>query len=283
MRWWLNTDHGQFSVDNASVADMDFSTLPADVWMVHWIDGKGELERQVDATTNDNGLREPFIDVVPYAPFFQQFLTKLPMLTLVQAKKVQIDLIKQIFESKRQAPYHYPVASGDYSWDASDEALFSSTGAQLQSTLALSSTVAELINRDVSLAADGDALVTFVNNKIVGPGTDTLSTNLKRNWLPDDPSQLGTTYASPGLANNIAHTAVSFALPALTLVSTTMQWIPIGGATPVAVTPAEQTAILNGIAARTNTLAGKKNTKIAQVNALTTISAVIAYDVTTGW
>ena len=60
-------------------------------------------------------------------------------------------------------------------------------------------------------------------------------------------------------------------------------WIPVGGTAPVTVTPAEQAAIMSGIAARTNDLNVKKNTKLGQVAALTTIDAVIDYDVTTGW
>ena len=40
---------------------------------------------------------------------------------------------------------------------------------------------------------------------------------------------------------------------------------------------------MNGIAARTNDLQRQENTRSRQVNALTTVPAVIAYDVTTGW
>jgi hypothetical protein len=246
MRWWLNTDDPQiFCVDNATVSGMDFSSLPANLWMVQWTDGKGELENQIDANTNDNGLRERFIDVVPYAPFFQQFLAKLPMLTLAQAQQVQIDLIKQIFESKRQDPYHYPIAAGDYTWDASDEAMVSSSSV---------ASTNGLLN-----------LATFLNGMV-----DTLNASIPA-FTTD-----GISYvASPGLSAPIAHVV----LPT----GPGMQWIPVGDTVPVTVTQAEQTAILNGISARTNALAGKKNVKVAQVKALTTIPAVIAYNVTTGW
>jgi hypothetical protein len=49
------------------------------------------------------------------------------------------------------------------------------------------------------------------------------------------------------------------------------------------VTSAEQGAINNGITSKTQSLTTAKNSKIAAVNALTTIAAVIAYDVTAGW
>ena len=107
MRWWLNTDHGRFSVDNAVVSGLDFSDLPVDIWMVQWTDGKGEIERQVDADTNDNGLRETFIDIIPYAPYFQQFLQLCPRLTLTQAKKVD-ELLHSKTRLRRYSEYLHP-------------------------------------------------------------------------------------------------------------------------------------------------------------------------------
>ena len=90
----------------------------------------------------------------------------------------------------------------------------------------------------------------------------------------------GTEYAAGSIAERVSATPTWTPMPGPT---TGLQWIPIGGTTPVPVTPAEETAILSGIAARTNTLAGKKNTKVAEVKALTAIPDVIDYDVTTGW
>jgi hypothetical protein len=150
VRWWLNTDHKAFSVDNAVVKGLDFSDLDPLIWMVQWTDGKGEIEKQIDPDTNDNGLRENFIDIAPYAGYFQQFLELCPFLTLPQAKKVQIDLIRQIFESKRQAPFHYPVAAGDYWWDATDETLFSSMIPAIQNATSSLNTVIAALNSVVA-------------------------------------------------------------------------------------------------------------------------------------
>jgi hypothetical protein len=400
MRWWLNTDDPQiFSVDNASVTGMDFSTLPANSWMVQWTDGKGEIENQIDPNTNDNGLRASFIDVTPYTPFFQQFLTLLPGLTLAQAQKVQTDLIKQIFESKRQDPFHYQVASGDYYWNASDEALFSSYGAQLQNNLTeiSASTVYYTASATITIpagqawvrmwgasGASGSGSATtyqqgspgvgapgYLEKSLTGltpgntliytrgaagvpavgggnggngtastlaSGTQTIATltangsngtpayggspvgspggtatggDINQTGQPGttcvpiygEPSGVGTgisilgyfpgvggrngpasgpdgAITSPGHPGNPGSMIVSWGN---VVVTTGMQWIPIGGSAPVAVTSAEQGAILSGIGQRTNTLAGTKNTKVAQVNALTTIADVIAYDVAAGW
>jgi len=409
VRWWLNADHKAFSVDNAAVRGMDFSSLPTDLWMVQWNEDKGEIEYQTASGENLNGLRETIIDIIPYAPFFDQFLTLLPGLTLPQAKKVKNDLIRQIFETKRQAPYHYPVAAGDYWWDASDETMFSSLIPQIQNIIAkvneivarLNSAMPEvsgaqttLVNQiNANIVNSGDTLVSEINSNIAGQGNilvseinsdivyqgnvlrDEINTNIvnpTRNIAGEvggnvvnpvnnffstitgyisgtllgtleSPSGGGSNtineklqsratvqsepvyVALPGLGAAIAHfvnpggasyltaasqpVAVATAFLNLTtaFVSVTadflyvsggsltpwtpltnvptsnVQWIPVGETAPVDVTPSEQAAIMQGIASRTNDLSVKKNIKIGEVNALTTIAAVIAYDVTTGW
>lgn len=384
MRWWLTTDAPRvFSVDNAAVKGMDFSALEPDIWMVQWTEGKGEIERQDDDGNNLNGLREPFIDITPYAPFFQQFLRliKAKALLLPQAKKVQTDLIREIYESKRQLPFHYPVAAGDYWWDATDETLFSSTASGLQNTIAKLNTVIDKLNGlvpginsvDANLAATansadsaiisginaqfgtinagisaignvlvaqvnsaiaeinssivtphnnaidsvdayGNALVSYINVSMLGslgvPGA--ISINMGLYVAPGQPGP------PPGIPGPIAHSTMSWDNPnsatAITSIApgvfndvsaitpgapvsggpvpwtnithvpvANASWIPVGATAPVNVTPAEQAAIMSGIAARTTDLNAKKNTKLGQVAALTTIDAVIDYDVTTGW
>lgn len=355
MRWWLNTDHKRFSVDNAVVNGLDFSSLDPSIWMVQWTDGKGEIERQdVVADTNDNGLRETFIDVTPYAPLFQQFLALCPLLTLPQAKKVQIDLIGVIFDSKRQAPFHYPVAAGDYYWDATDATMGSSMVPAIQNlTVTLNSLIAKVnavvaaltsqINGQIeTIDIQGNNWAVNVNNNIVNPGNNgysyintifgeitnnivtpgnlikdhlnntvlghyvgvsgpnTINNKLQSVSISGSPIDglageiVGTPYAFSAVDTNpyvLSTMPIMFALtdinPGWTdqadVPTSNVQWIPIGSSTPVNVTPAEQAAILSGIAARTNDLNVKKNKKIAEVNALTTISAVINYNVTTGW
>jgi len=202
MRWWLHTDPPSImSIENASVKGMDFSTLDPDIWMVQWIDGKGEIERQVDKDTNDNGLRETFIDVIPYAPFFQQFLTLCPRLTLPQAKKVDIDLIRQIYESKRQAPFHYPVAAGDYWWDAADDNMLSSSAASLQNTIATLNNVISELNRIVAgFNANDGQIVTKANtaNNQIGNGLNAavVSLNSSGNGLAVQVNNNVVTYCN---------------------------------------------------------------------------------------
>jgi hypothetical protein len=353
VRWWMHFDAPYImSVDNASTKGMDFSALLAtnpDLWMVQWTDGKGEIERQdVANDANLNGLREPFIDVTPYAPLFQQFLTRMvaKALLLPQAKKVQTDLIQEVFNSKRQAPFHYAIAAGDYYWDATDATLVSSTVPAIQN---LTATLNSLINKvnavvaalnvvDANLTAQsnvnfnavtsqGATWAGYINSNVVDPGNSALSTInvifgqvntnivnvmnalLKtgelRFTLPGESNPIIFNAAVPGLTssgvggietnpyalnglpgmfglNTLAPGVAAWTNQA-TVPTSNVQWIPIGASAPVNVTPAEQAAILSGIAARTNDLNVKKNAKVTAVNALTTVPAVIAYDVTTGW
>ena len=173
MRWWVNTDHGRMCVDNAVVSGLDFSDLSPDIWMVQWADGKGEIERQVDKDTNDNGLRETFVDIIPYCGYFQQFLALCPLLTITQAKKVQIDLIDEVYNSKRQEPFCYEVAAGDYCWPANDESLFSSTAAGLQNATASLNLLIDKVN---GLVAQINAnIVASTNSGIVGPGNSVIT------------------------------------------------------------------------------------------------------------
>jgi hypothetical protein len=286
---------------------------------------------------------------------------------------VQIELIRQLFESKRQAPFHYPIAAGDYWWDASDETMNSSTAAGLQNTIAslnqvidklnalvgsinaIDATIVQGVNAqmatintgisyignvligqintlvdqtntalntaDTNYADPGNALVGYINGVLLGTygdGANSINNKLMmtivgnvpsgENWtavyaaaglgsqnspanipasavgFPHNPYRL--TYVAPGIFNNVSSIASGGPIPWTNIGHVTVsnaQWIPLGSTVPVNVTPAEQAAILAGIAARTNALNVKKNLKINEVAALTTVPAVIAYDVTTGW
>jgi hypothetical protein len=340
---------------------MDFSTLDPDVWMVQWIDSRGEIERQDASGNNLNGLREVFIDVVPYCPLFQQFMRLLPGLLLPQAQKIQIELIGEVFDSKRQAPFHYPVAAGDYYWDATDATLFSSLVPALQNAISsinaivarLNAVVPGLNANDASIVSqvnsgiaahiiaignqiinevnawvvtatnnalnyinaifgnvDGNvnqsnALVSHLNSNVLGHATDSnhinsalatvsgsgppgLQQGVEIPWSPQTFSGVGSNpYLLTGIDQSFSWPAMALtAVPwtALPNVATSnVVWIPVGSSAPVTVTPAEQAAILSGIAARTNDLNTKKNTKTTAVYGLTDIDDVINYDVTTGW
>jgi hypothetical protein len=94
-------------------------------------------------------------------------------LLLPQAKKVQIELINEVYNSKRQAPYHYPVAAGDYYWDATDSTLNSSTAAGLQSAIATVNALVDKVNAMV--AAINANVVVGVNTGIVNSGNSVIN------------------------------------------------------------------------------------------------------------
>src|SRR5215469_1535541 len=168
LSFWMVVHVNAMAVDNANVIGMDYSILPSNVEIVEWKNGLGEIEY------NDRPrLRENFIDVTPYCSLFQQYMTLLMGITLPQAKKIQIDLIAVLFESKRQAPYHYPVAAGDYYWDASDATMQASTVPAIQNLNAKVNEIGGKLNDAIpSLNSAGSNMTTQVNGTIVPAGND---------------------------------------------------------------------------------------------------------------
>src|SRR5215469_412714 len=354
LSFWMVVHVNAMAVDNAGVIGMDYSTLPSNVEIVEWKNGLGQIEY------NDRPrLRENFIDITPYCSLFQQYMNLVIGITLDQAKKIQIDLIAALFDSKRQAPYHHPVAAGDYYWDASDATMFPSTIPAIQDLIsklnqligqlnpaipalnsAGQSTVSQVNNTvvvggntlsnavNINVVTQVNALVNEINSHAIAPeisiytefnnnianpqagNVARLSADLQASGQSAGPDLI--TCAAPGLDGNLTAFAslsgscsasylstnaysvgnyfsditdtwtISWT-PVANAAGSNQSWVPVGSTTPVNVTPAEQAAIMQGIASRTTNLTTTKNTKTNEVNVLTTISAVIAYDVTAGW
>jgi hypothetical protein len=160
LRFWMVRHVTAMGVDNTNVTGMDYTDLPANVSVVEWKSGVGEIEYD-----DRPRLRENFIDVTPYCPFFQQFMTLLPRITVAQAKKIQCDLIDVLFDSKRQMPYAYNIAAGNFTWDATD-------GTVAGMSIA---TIPQLIQNltgtsDSTVVGKLNTLVDEINAKIVNPG-----------------------------------------------------------------------------------------------------------------
>jgi hypothetical protein len=274
MRWWLNTDHKAFSFENALVLEqMDFSSLPANVWMVQWTDDRGEIEYQDAEGNNLNGIRDNFTDITPYVPFFQQFMSHLAGITLAQAKKVQSELITLLYETKRQLPYAHTIAAGAFSWDATDAAVTAMTAvtipALLGGTSGSGSSLTGLINAQFA------ALVASINTHIVGIGNFTVIPQINSRIVDAGNASIAFTH----IDQSFEQVSVSPVTPG----TATLQFTPIGQGTPVTVTLTEMSDIMTGISSRRQSLLTTQFNKTAAVNAMTTISDVIAYDVTLGW
>lgn len=288
MRWWMAIRPRSMAIDNAGVTGMDYTILPSNTSFVEWKDGRGEAEY------NDRpGLRENFHDVIFYAPLFQQFMTLLTAITLGQSKKVQTDLITSIFDSKRQAPFSYTISTGTFQWDATDSELISLTA------LAVAGTAGGVNSTNSQLAS----LVAQINSNIVAPAQNNygsfvgfqayLNENILGAWTGDPDAantinnRLTIISGMLGLSDNLPHPAYPYYNASGVSISggagTTYPWTPIGATTPQNLTAAELVGLISGITTRRQNLQNVSKSKQAAVNALTTVAAVIAYDVTTGW
>jgi hypothetical protein len=162
-----------------------------------------------------------------------------------------------------------------------------------------------------------NAMIDQINSGIVNPGTNNASnTNALINWSSSvvnwassvvsmsanliatfvnifGDGGSSTTFAHPGLSSAIGGIGGSGAGSAQGFsfinhiggpsAGSTIPWSPIGATAPLNLTMADMTSIMSGIAVRRQSLLNTRETKRAAINALTTIAAVIVYDVTAGW
>jgi hypothetical protein len=317
-------------VDNTNVVGMNYTALAPDVETIEWKSGVGEIEYSDRAR-----LRENFVDVTPYCPFFQQFMTLLVGITLTQAQKIQTDLIDVLYDSKRQMPYHYVVAAGDFMWEATDPTIAAmsievlptiigySTGTSDATPVGKINALIDQIN--AWLVNPGNTLTTQIEsnivdgvNSIVADGTNSAVVNVHNNFISffngtilvtisgnlqtSGLSTVPPNYAAPGLSGNLPSSGDTMGpighisgvtqnpFPTFPHQGITpdpsippINWTPLGMASTVTLSATEMGTLMNGIAQRRASLLNVCTTKKAAVNALTTLAAVIAYDVTAGW
>jgi hypothetical protein len=278
-------------VDNVNAVDVDMTGMAANVFCVEWREGRGELE-----TTTAPGLRTIFYDVTPYTVFFQRFMTELNgngAITLPQAQKIQTDLIEVLFDGKRQAPMAFtPTAGTAASWSADDTEvaamslqMLGGTGSNISNSLVsqinamIDSINARIVN--VANANTGQFNVMNANVTYVLPLLRETALNLVGGGnIAQHAASPGSDGRGPGSGNFGSMTAIAhIGGPA----SPTMPWSPIGATTPVNLSSDDMSALMASIASRRQGLLNTSNSKRAAVNALATIAAVIAYDVTAGW
>lgn len=278
-------------VDNAAVSGMDYSGLPGNVYIVEWKENHGEIEY----SDREAGLRETFIDVMPYAPYLQSFLSKLSNPTLAQAKKLQINFVTMIFESQRQLPFYYEVAEGSFDWESTDGAMasmalqvlpkFSSILLDVISDL---STLATQVNSRFASAKGNDDNIVAGMNALIGTYQGTYAINCINEMLHSngDPGTPGDGQAAPGFKIDLGHLSTPGAISAVSIPSTTspaIPWAPIGQSLAVNLSLAEVIGIMGGIAARYQSLAAVRDVKISEINTLSMLQDAIDYDATDGW
>lgn len=294
MRFDINRSGSYVFVDDVYQA-VNTSALPGNVVRVKWLDSEGYVYF-TDATLN-----QKILDPSPYQSFLNLWatarITAAPALSLADAKQIKLYLIGGLYDLKRQSPFHQVVGAGDFNWEANDGAVATMAAVGLpalfvavnnaigSATGGLADSLTSQINAGVVIP--GNDLVTFINNTMIGSHGDGVNTINSRLWTDNLANWPISTVAAPGLNADMALAPITFTAPASPAganpVSGNLVLIPIGSVNPVVLTLAEFMNLMQGIATRRSNLLTTRGNKLAQVNALTTISAVIAYDATAGW
>ena len=305
MRFVIIRDENIVSVDNCQLT-VNCAALASNIALIAYVETEGKLQY------NDRpGQLTAFTDPAPYQPYINNWITaaaaQTPALQLAQAKQVKNDLIEAIFHHKRRLPYR----QGPWDYDARDQSVMF-----LTESLRSNTTVSVTIPADSSLVTNiNTALATItgqVNNQVVAVNNVSAGnvngwslTNYV-NWTTllfyDNPQAVpypGTVWYSnrptvptvPGYGgfstmSNVAGATVAGAGASGTGTPTyvgTITITPLNATAPQTVASSDVNAALTGITTRRNTLNGNRMTKQTAVNNLTTITAIVAYDATTGW
>jgi hypothetical protein len=249
--FWMVVGQQSMGVDNASVNAMDFSSLPSNVAMIQWREGRGEIEY-----TTGPALHTLFTDVTPYCALFQQFMTLLSGLTMAQAQQIQIELCYLLYNNKRQTPINYTVSSGNYNWSSSDPDVAGMSAAIIASNGPLSWSV-QIIDQVNAMIGQLNETMMSAGNFQVGTDGETASA------------------ASPGLATPLPDIGAD--------AGPNIPWTPLWPGGTIDLTTQDMMDLLGAITSRRNTLTSTLNAKRAAIAGLTSIGSVIAYDVTAGW
>lgn len=274
--FWMVVGAGVMCVDNVNVSGMDFSSLPGDVQMIQWREGRGEIEY-----TSGPALRTVFYDVTPYTALFQQFMTLLSGITLAQAQQIQTDLIALLYDSKRQLPFNYTLSAGNYNWSALDADVAAMSIETIPFIVGNTSSVGSALSGSITaLEAAVNAMIDQLNAAVVTP----LNAGVMNAGFFQRQDGSIDYAAGPGLANPMAAiTHINAGGSGGSGGAADIPWTPIGQYAPVNLTMADMTGLMSGIAARTQSLLYLKNWKSEVIAGYTAISDVIAYDVTAGW
>lgn len=285
------------SVDNAAVVGMTFVGLPSNIYIAQWREGRGEVEY----SDQPAGLRTSFADVVPYVPAVEEFMTRMPDMTLAQAKKIKIDLIRTIYDSKRQLPYAYAIDATPYTWGATDGEVaamslqvipvifdgISGGDTSIGALVASINTMIASINAVFTVALSNDAaIINHLNNTVLGTYTDGVPNNINNRLTSSAP---GTVPVSGLTLTGITHASQPSTLATVGDISApsawsqTIPWTPIELTASINLTIVQMVGIMSGIAGRQQTLSWLCTGKIDAVNALTTVAQVISYNVASGW
>jgi len=228
-------------------------------------------------------IQEAFTDPSPYQSYINQFISGLAGLTLAQAKQIKIDLINAIYPVKKSAAVSVTVSAGTYNWDASDEALamyaMESSSAVITRLNTTNSSLTSMVSDLNVWAAHFNAQVTSdtnLNNALVSWWTAYAEPTVD-NVLGIVSPAINTNYTAAATDASLTETFPSAGTPG------TLSEVPLNATAAVSLTPADLQLIVNAVQTQRIAKLVTCNTKIAAVNSLSTVAAVAALDVTTGW
>lgn len=256
MTFLINRADGAAIGDNHRSALVDASALAGNIDYVIW-DDEG-----VTSVYYSDLPSSRFFNPMPFQPLLNQWLNALSgTLTLIQAKKAKTDFLKAIFTYRRQLPVTVATSVGTHQWDATDSSA---------------------INGGTDWIGPFNTLVTTINALITSAGNVRSVAQTGFNAFAATISATPPYASDPPLVPPTLGT-VTFPNALTALTPPTLQLVPVGGTSALTVTANDIQLITAAIAAQRADVTTKLNTKQAAVNALSSFSAVLAYDATTGW
>lgn len=278
-QWWICPADGQVVVDDASILGLDCSPIPADVRLLFWHGTYGEILRTQTGTDAKFSVRERFLDPTPYVPIFNRWIAASEFATppgsLAQAKAVKIAMVESLFNFKRQTPISVSGLTYNAS-DASNMQLIGGFSGQ------------SVINAINDIITQFNAVIATFNSNlstyIIGP----VDTNANR-----DTYNIGqlSSVTLPVQTSVPPEGDPTPAVESVTLPNLATSYERPGGVTlgpmPYLGMPGSGTGsgadAVNKISERTGSLQSSRNSLVTTINGLTTIAAVAAFNITSGW
>jgi hypothetical protein len=280
--WWICPWDNQVCIDDASIKGIDCSSIPANVYLIWWNGEDGEI------LYNDRpGIREPFTDVSPYIPLFNQWMLKAQTATkpisLAQARQVKSKLTDGLFSDKRQKPITYMGQSfegGDEATSAISAKVSAQAGPNVNALKTSLQTLSDNLNASVgslnSQVSDyADQYMAQTNSGLTSPVTahgDAINAII-------DGASAGHV---GGGSNPLLLKANMPAVPMPPVNIPGVTWRTASGA-PMNLSFDEFTGLANELSARRMALKDTQTSHKNNVNSLGTVAAVAAYDITSGW
>jgi hypothetical protein len=301
MKFWICPPNNVVTVDDAPMT-VDCSAMAKNIWLVDWGGKDGTI-----LYSDRVGVRVPFTDPSAYLPYINLWMlaaqapntnelgTPSPQpITVAQAQSVKQSLVGALFDLKRQLPY------GNYSGKDSDvtqyqtQAMLEVAGAGSSSIGGVNNSIAGVADSVNASIADFNAKIGSFNASISAFNSDTATFNSNQSY--------NVNYMNAGYVDSINVSLSSGSAPSgggqVSFSYMPHQGMPVNAMgtmgqlsymdqipSPTAGAGAGSPTLtaLQGILNRYNSLNSVGTTHNVNISNLTTVPAVAAYDITSGW